>query len=130
MNKLEEAKDKLRKYFPNHTDKSKWNKSEILSLVEWLLQSTLTLDSKIKDGEIVKPVEEMTFNPNGDWEDEAYQYDEEYQNLPTLRECLKERDELKQENERLMMGISEIRELWSLGAVGEKCIELLLKKEI
>ena len=28
-------------------------------------QSTLTLDSKIKDGEIVKPVEEMTFNPNG-----------------------------------------------------------------
>ena len=83
MNKLEEAKDFAKKRYGSFIDIS--NNDWYQLMADFAQQNTLTLDSKIKDGEPMKPpkinevMTGMTIN-----------YRDEYEKAPTLRECLKE----------------------------------------
>ena len=103
MNKLEEAKERFAKsknikHFDAYVDELfHWGKKEDIKewYEEFAQQNTLTLDSKIKDGKIV----EEPYYKNYKVGKMTKEYKEDlinWQNLPTLRDCLKERDELKE----------------------------------
>jgi hypothetical protein len=86
MNKLEEAAREYleKKYNVELSD----NDESVKNMADFTQQNTLTLDSKIKDGEIVEEPIEIIYE--GEPPQSQIDLVEEYYNLPTLRECLRE----------------------------------------